>query len=73
MKQDEKDFVMGEFARGAVDVLVSTVVIEVGINVPNASVMVIENSERFGLAAAASASRESRKRTGSVLLFSDFR
>ena len=50
MKQDEKDFVMGEFARGAVDVLVSTVVIEVGINVPNASVMVIENSERFGLA-----------------------
>lgn len=50
MKQDEKDFVMGEFARGVVDVLVSTVVIEVGINVPNASVMVIENSERFGLA-----------------------
>ena len=50
MKQDEKDFVMGEFARGAMDVLVSTVVIEVGINVPNASVMVIENSERFGLA-----------------------
>ena len=50
MRQDEKDFVMGEFARGAVDVLVSTVVIEVGINVPNASVMVIENSERFGLA-----------------------
>lgn len=50
MKQEEKDFAMGEFARGAVDVLVSTVVIEVGINVPNASVMVIENSERFGLA-----------------------
>ena len=50
MKQNEKDFVMGEFARGAMDVLVSTVVIEVGINVPNASVMVIENSERFGLA-----------------------
>lgn len=50
MKQEEKDSVMGEFAAGAIDVLVSTVVIEVGINVPNATVMVIENSERFGLA-----------------------
>ena len=50
MKQEEKDDVMGEFAAGTIDVLVSTVVIEVGINVPNATVMVIENSERFGLA-----------------------
>ena len=50
MKQDEKDAVMASFAAGETSVLVSTVVIEVGINVPNATVMVIENSERFGLA-----------------------
>lgn len=50
MKQQEKDEVMLRFASGEVDVLVSTVVIEVGIDVPNATVMVIENSERFGLA-----------------------
>ena len=50
MKQDEKDAVMASFAAGETKALVSTVVIEVGINVPNATVMVIENSERFGLA-----------------------
>lgn len=50
MKQDEKDAVMASFASGETKALVSTVVIEVGINVPNATVMVIENSERFGLA-----------------------
>ena len=50
MKQDEKDRVMTAFYNGEVSVLISTVVIEVGINVPNASVMLIENSERFGLA-----------------------
>lgn len=50
MKQEQKDSVMSSFAKGEIDVLVSTVVIEVGINVPNASVMIIENSERFGLA-----------------------
>lgn len=50
MKQEEKDAVMEDFRCGAVDVLVATVVIEVGIHVPNASVMVIENAERFGLA-----------------------
>ncbi len=50
MKQSEKDAIMERFYSGQTDLLVSTVVIEVGINVPNATVMVIENSERFGLA-----------------------
>jgi ATP-dependent DNA helicase RecG len=47
---EEKDRVMEKFRSGEIDVLVSTTVIEVGIDVPNATVMLIENSERFGLA-----------------------
>ena len=50
MKQAEKDLVMDQFAKGDISVLVATVVIEVGINVPNATMMIIENAERFGLA-----------------------
>ena len=50
MKQEEKDEVMTAFGAGKIDVLVSTVVIEVGIDVANATVMIIENAERFGLA-----------------------
>lgn len=50
MKQQEKDEKMALFYKGEIDVLVATVVIEVGINVPNATVIVIENAERFGLA-----------------------
>lgn len=50
MKGAEKDDVMGRFARGDIDVLVSTTVIEVGVNVPRATLMVVENAERFGLA-----------------------
>lgn len=50
MKQKEKDEVMGRMKRGEVDVLVSTTVIEVGIDIPNATVMMIEGAERFGLA-----------------------
>lgn len=49
MKAAEKDAVMTEFSRGEIDVLVSTTVIEVGVNVPNASLMIVENAERFGL------------------------
>ena len=49
MKQDEKDAVMNAFRAHEVDVLVSTTVVEVGVDVPNASVMVMEHSERFGL------------------------
>jgi ATP-dependent DNA helicase RecG len=50
MKQADKDDVMNRFSAHELDILVSTVVIEVGINVPNATVMIIENAERFGLA-----------------------
>lgn len=49
MKPEKKDEIMESFGRGEIDVLVSTTVIEVGINVPNATVMMVENAERFGL------------------------
>jgi ATP-dependent DNA helicase RecG len=49
MKQDVKDRVMHAFAKGQVHVLVSTTVVEVGVDVPNASIMVVEHAERFGL------------------------
>ncbi len=49
MSADEKDATMAAFQRGAIDVLVSTTVIEVGVDVPNATVMVVEHAERFGL------------------------
>lgn len=50
MKPAAKNLIMEEFAAGNTDILVSTTVIEVGINVPNATVMMVENAERFGLA-----------------------
>lgn len=49
MKSADKDFEMARFVRGETKIMVATTVIEVGVNVPNASVMVIENAERFGL------------------------
>ena len=50
MPGPEKDAVMADFADGKLSVLVATTVVEVGVNVPNATIMVIEQAERFGLA-----------------------
>jgi ATP-dependent DNA helicase RecG len=49
MRQEEKDSVMNEFREGSIHILVSTTVIEVGVDVPNASIMIVEHAERFGL------------------------
>ena len=66
MRPREKQEAMAAFAAGGADVLVATTVIEVGIDVPNATVMLVEDAERYGISPAAPAARADRPRRARV-------
>ena len=68
MKAADKESVMNDFVSGRLNILVSTTVIEVGVDVPNASLMIIEHAERFGLSATSSTPRTRRARWRTELL-----